>query len=76
MELVTQLGINKLLSIFTKSKYNYLRPQNCRQPTDLVCNAPNSCKLLLNTNIPLADCQNKIANYIGIEYRFIPSKDR
>lgn len=52
------------------------RPQNCRSPTDLTCTAPDTCKILLNTNIPLPDCQNKLANYIGIDYRFIPSKQK
>ena len=32
------------------------------------------CQLALNTNVNLADCGDKLANYISAVYRFIPSK--
>lgn len=71
-----QLGTTlKLYSFFSFSNSSsFLRPQNCRSPAELDCNTPDTCRISLKTNVPLADCENKNANYIAAEYRLVPGK--
>ena len=46
---------------------------DCKVPTQLQCSLQGSCTISLYNDVPVAECGNTaIANYIGIEYRFIP----
>lgn len=50
-----------------------ISPLDCRSPATLSCSYDDdSCTVSLFNDISLIDCQGKIANYIGVEYRFIP----
>ena len=46
--------------------------QNCRSPATLTCQLQGTCTFSLLTDIVLADCDNKVANYIRVDYRLLP----
>lgn len=48
---------------------------DCQSPAQLTCSLQGSCTISLYNDIPISGCSDSslsIANYIGLEYRFIP----
>jgi hypothetical protein len=49
-------------------------PQDCRAPATLICPSQGTCRISFLQNIFVPDCGLRLANYVGLEYRFIPCK--
>ena len=47
-------------------------PNDCKAPLDFPCSTDSECQIPFYNDVPVADCGDKIADYIGIEYRYIP----
>lgn len=46
---------------------------DCRAPAQLLCSLQDTCSVSFFNDINVADCGDKLADYLAIEYRFIPS---
>ena len=51
-----------------------LSENDCKGPYSYPCPTDSNCELSLYNDVPVEDCNDKIASYIGIEYRNIPCK--
>lgn len=46
---------------------------DCKIPAQLTCSLKGSCTISLYNDVPLSECgSTAIANYIEVEYRFVP----
>ena len=50
----------------------HLSLQDCRSPAPLTCSLQGTCIVALLSDIVIPDCFYKYADYIGVEYRFLP----
>lgn len=66
--------INYYYGVTSDLTCSTIRPQDCKSPAPFTCKTQINCKISFTTAIQVADCGGNIANYIGIEYRFIPCK--
>lgn len=52
----------------------YLSQQDCKSPTSFPCETGSTCEIGLFNNVEIDDCNGQIADYLAIEYRYIPCK--
>ena len=52
----------------------YTSVHDCRSPAPLTCLLQGACTVSLLSEIVVPDCFYKYADYIVVEYRFIPRK--
>jgi len=59
------------IKAFKEKKLISSSSKHCTEPYPVSCNLQKSCSFVLNTDVKI--CNGKIAQYIFINYRFIPS---